>query len=86
MTRKPASDLVGARLYHLRMSIAEEVAAEEVLSSSLGQYAGRWVGVFNHRVVADAATLDDLLTVISAHPEETEVFQVAEDPYAICCF
>ena len=68
------------------MTISEEVAAEETLARSLERYAGRWVGIYNHHLVTDAATLEELLGAIATHPEETEIFQVADDPHAICCF
>jgi len=65
------------------MTVAEQVNAEQKLSESLEQFAGEWVAVRNHGVVAHARNVEDLLDAI----KETEVeafFQVAEDSSA--CF
>ncbi|HEX4344167.1 MAG TPA: DUF5678 domain-containing protein [Solirubrobacteraceae bacterium] len=63
--------------------MAEQVRAEEKLSEALEEFAGDWVAVREHAVVAHASGLEELLDEI----KDTEVeafFQVAEDSSA--CF
>ena len=61
------------------MTVAEReyIKAEEQLSDALAKYAGMWVAVMGHEVVASAASLEELLGTIE--PEEVEgVFQVPQ--------
>ncbi len=64
--------------------LQEELKAEDVLASELAKYAGRWVAVCAHAVIADADTLEALLEQIES--KEVEVFKVAEDPNAACFY
>jgi hypothetical protein len=41
--------------------LQEHVHAERLLSRSLASYKGKWVGIRNHQVVADADSLDELI-------------------------
>jgi len=70
------------------MSTAEldlTLRAEEVLAKELAEYAGRWVAVSDHRVVASADSLGDLLTRVN--PEELDrILEVSEEPTAGCFF
>ncbi len=68
------------------MTVAEQVSAEEALAATLDRFAGRWVAVRNHRVVADDKTLEGLLDTIEDQSEDVEIFQVAIDPHAACFF
>lgn len=65
------------------MTVAEQVNAEHRLSALLEQYAGEWVAVRQHAVVAHALDLEDLLEQIK-DIEVDGFFQVAEDSSA--CF
>lgn len=65
--------------------LEEEVRAEEVLSQRLGEYAGEWVAVRNHKVVAHKETLNALMDEIDANQVEG-IFQVPEDKNAPCFF
>jgi hypothetical protein len=68
------------------MSVAEAVSAEEALALTLDEFAGRWVAILEHEVVADAATLPQLLSESVVEEQDVEIFRVADDPHAICCF
>lgn len=86
--------LVGGRLdahylgtvRHGPMTVAEEVRAEELLAADLASYAGRWVAIIDHRVIASAATLEELLVEVQGKEDEAEVFQVAEDGATACFY
>ena len=66
------------------MSTAElnrTLRAEEVLAKELAQYAGRWVAVRDHRVVASADSLGELLSRVN--PEGLDrILEVSEEPTA----
>jgi hypothetical protein len=62
----------------------QQVKAERELSTRLEQYAGEWVAVRNHEVVAHADSLDALMDEVDADEVET-VFRVAEDQ-AVCFY
>lgn len=72
------------------MTVAEmnkAIEAERKLGLSLDQYAGQWVGVCDHEVVAHAATLEELSEQLEASGKtEVEVIQVSKDPGAACFF
>ncbi len=72
------------------MTVAEinkALEAERELGVSLGQYAGEWVGVCDHEIVANAATLGELVEQLEASGKtEVEVIQVPQDPGAACFF
>lgn len=53
--------------------------AEEQLAETLTDYQGRWVAVHRHVVIADAASLEELLKLIGGRRCEG-VFQVAAGP------
>jgi hypothetical protein len=62
---------------NLMADLMQAVEAEKLLSTALEQHAGEWVAVRDHEVVADASTLDELLTLVDVG-EVDAVFQVAE--------
>jgi Family of unknown function (DUF5678) len=66
------------------MTVAERIQAEESLRDTLRQYAGEWVAVIDHNVVASAPRLEELLEQVAGQAEQVEVFQVAEHDFA--CF
>lgn len=68
------------------MTVAEQVQAEEALAATLDGFAGKWVAVVGHTVVASAATLEDLLGEIQGQEDQVEVFQVAEDGATACFY
>jgi hypothetical protein len=67
------------------MTVAEQISAEEVLAHKLEQYAGRWVAVRDHGIVADDESLEGLLEQVEKISPDVEVFRVAEDP-SVACF
>ena len=68
------------------MTVAEQIAAEQVLGHTLEQYGGQWVAIRQHELVASAPSLDKLLVKVQDQLQEVEVFEVAEDPNAACFF
>lgn len=70
------------------MTVAEQITAEEALANTLEQYAGKWVAVRAHEVVAAADSLHELGTLLATEvgEEEVEVFEVASEPHAACFF
>ncbi len=66
------------------MTVAEQITAEEELSRELSHHAGEWVAVSGHKIVAHAATIEELLEQATEQPE-VEVFQVSDDP-GLACF
>lgn len=74
---------MGAKELSLVEVLHREVQAEKDLSLGLAKYAGKWVAVRNHEIVAAADTLDDLLPIIEDEDVET-VFEVQEQGAA--CF
>lgn len=71
------------------MSVLEqEIVAEQALAEALSEYAGHWVAVSHHEVVAHAATLKELREQIGpAKVTDVEgVFQVPEGDPAACFF
>lgn len=66
------------------MTVAEQVAAEQVLADTLDQYSGQWVAIRDHAVLASAPTLGELREQIEG--EKVEIFRVAADPHAACFF
>jgi len=70
------------------MSTAEldlTLKAEEVLAKELAKYAGRWVAVRDHRVVASADSLGDLLSCVNLEGLD-RILEVSEEPTAGCFF
>lgn len=67
----------------LMVDLMAEVQAERVLGEKLEAFAGQWVAVSGHEVVAHAESLGALLDQIDAD-EVDGVFQVAEQGTA--CF
>lgn len=49
-------------------TLTREIAAEEALGRTLGQFVGSWVALREHEVVADARTLNALLDKIEGTP------------------
>jgi hypothetical protein len=67
------------------LAIEQQIKAEEALSEHLDAFAGQWVAVRAHEVVAHADTLNALLEEIRG--EEVEgVFQVPHERAAACFF
>jgi hypothetical protein len=59
--------------------------AEEVLAEELAGYAGCWVAVSDHRVVASADSLGGLLSRVK--PEGLDrILEVSREPEAGCFF
>jgi hypothetical protein len=70
-----------------KMTVAEVVAAEEKLADDLGHYEGKWVAIFHHKVVADSASLDDLLKKTKEEDIPVDsVLQVMQDDNTVCLF
>jgi hypothetical protein len=67
------------------MTVAEQIEAETQLGDALKDYAGKWVAVREHVVVAHADTLKALLEQI-AEQEVEAVLEVPEDHTAVCFF
>lgn len=62
-----------------------EIQAEQLLAEDLANYAGQWVAIRQHAVVASAPTLKELREQIGQ--EEVEVaFQVPEGDTSACFF
>jgi hypothetical protein len=66
--------------------LRQQISAERELSKRLLQYAGEWVAVRNHEVVAHAATLEKLMESVIGEEETVEVFEVSTEPPAVCFF
>lgn len=67
------------------IELKNTLKAEEGLAQELIEYAGRWVAVRDHSVVASADSLGDLLSRVS--PEGLDrILEVAEDPHTGCFF
>jgi hypothetical protein len=67
--------------------LRQQVTAERDLSKRLLEYAGEWVAVREHKVVAHAPSLEQLMELVGDKPEETvEVFEVSTEPEAVCFF
>lgn len=67
------------------MTVADHIRAEEKLSQSLEEYAGEWVAVYRHDVVAHAEDYEDLLEQIESIEVEA-VFQVPAEAGLACYF
>jgi hypothetical protein len=72
------------------MTVAEfnkALEAERELGLALDDYAGQWVGVRDHGVVANAPTLEELVEQIESKKiGGVEVIQVPDDPATVCFF
>lgn len=71
------------------MTVAEQVAAERELADTLDAFSGQWVAIYDHEVVANAPTLEELRVNIAKAGKEqasVEIFRVADDPHAACFF
>jgi hypothetical protein len=66
------------------MTVAERIQAEEGLRDALRQYAGEWVAVRDHELIAHAQSLEELLGQVAEQQGQVEIFQAAEDDFA--CF
>jgi hypothetical protein len=67
------------------LELERELQAEQTLAERLEQYAGEWVAVRNHEVVAHAGSLQELREQIGQ--EEVEgAFKVPEGAEAACFF
>jgi hypothetical protein len=62
----------------------QAVEAEERLSHTLEQYAGQWVAIAGHAVVAHAETLEDLLVEVEG--QEVERVQQVPQHAGLACF
>lgn len=63
----------------------EDLQAEERLSRQLRRYAGKWVAVRRHEVIADADSFDALLTKLAGRDVD-RVFDVPADEDLTCFF
>ncbi len=68
------------------LSIQDHVRAEEQLGLDLIQYAGRWVAVEDHKVVADNENLEHLVAGLNGQGDTAKIFRVREDPAAPACY
>ncbi len=68
------------------VTVAEQIAAETELNDRLAEYAGRCVALRDHKIVADADTLRELLDQTKDQSAEIEVVQVADDPHVACFY
>jgi hypothetical protein len=69
------------------MTAAEAVQAERKLSDSLEAFAGEWIAVVDHEVVANDKQLERLLDKVEQDTlEVATVFQVPQDHGAACFF
>jgi hypothetical protein len=64
--------------------LEEQIEAEEALRARLGEYAGRWVAVRDHEVVADAASAAGLLEKVGGEDVDG-IFEVPAKG-AVCFF
>ncbi len=64
--------------------LRRQIRAEKELSERLQAFAGKWVAVRDHAVVAHADSLAELLEAVD--PDEVEVFEVAEEQATACFF
>jgi hypothetical protein len=62
------------------MNTHEHARAEEALGSDLVQYAGLWVAVEDHAVIADDPDLGNLVGRLNGQRDTAEIFKVREDP------
>jgi hypothetical protein len=66
------------------MSVEDQIRAEEALGFELVQYAGKWVAVQDHKVVASEETLRTLVDRLNGQRDTAEIFRVREDPTTPC--
>ncbi len=67
------------------MELKSTLRAEEVLAKELAGYAGLWVAVRDHSVVASADSLGELIDRVN--PEGLDrILEVSEEPTAGCFF
>jgi Family of unknown function (DUF5678) len=64
--------------------LRQQVQAEKELSKSLEDYAGEWVAVRDHKVVAHAVSVEALMEQVSG--EAVEIFEVSAGEGAVVCF
>jgi len=66
-------------------ALRQAIAAEAELAKRLREYAGEWVAVRNHEVVAYAPTLEELMEKVHGAGQEAsvEVFEVSDDPESV---
>ena len=73
-----------------KLTVAEvlhqQVLAEKELSRDLEHYAGEWVAVRDHKVIAHAPSLEDLAAQVDDLESVDAVFEVPEGEYAACFF
>jgi hypothetical protein len=72
----------------IEQEVVDKVHAEEELSRALGEHVGEWVAVKEHRILAYAETLHDLIAQLRAmpSPEIDGIFQVVEERGAASFF
>ena len=67
------------------MGTAKQYAqAEEAFGLDLIQYAGRWVAVQDHKVVAADVHLGCLVDRLNGQRDTAEIFQVPREPLGPC--
>jgi hypothetical protein len=62
----------------------EQVKAERELGDRLHEYVGRWVALDGQTIVADADSLEDLLSIIDV--DDVERVLKVEETAGISCF
>ena len=69
-------------------ALRQAIAAEGELAKRLREYAGKWVAVRNHEVVAYAPTLEELMEKVHGTGQEAsvEVLEVSKDPDTVLLF
>lgn len=65
------------------MSVEDQIKAEETLGFDLVQYAGRWVAVQDHKVVAHDETLGTLVAGLNGQRDTAQIFRVPEGPIRV---
>ena len=78
------SALAAPTLPAMSESLREAIEAEKRLAERLPNFAGEWVAVRAHEVVAHAESLAELLK--TADRDEVVVFQVPTEPEAVWSF
>lgn len=63
-----------------KVSVQDQVKAEEGLGVDLIEYAGRWVAVQDHRVVDHDESLGPLVDRLNGQRETAEIFKVRDKP------
>lgn len=66
------------------MSVEDQIQAEKTLGFELVQYAGKWVAVEDHKVIADEDKLGTLVDRLNGQRDTAEIFQVPRGTIHTC--